>query len=270
MMAVDAHLIVVGKLRESAKYRNVCFDTLYRVAGWSLERHENPKQAIKAAKRKLHQVYGAYLDQMNMATLASLVGDLPPASEDELLRDTCRRLLRCHSSTRERLAVTGKVYGDLWEATGRPRTILDLACGVNPFAWPWMNLEPSTRYCAIDMDHRLISHINTFFSHLGMAEDAACQDILTSTPRLKADAVLLFKALPVLEQQEKGSSIKLLEALRARYAVVSFPSKSLGNREKGMRQAYDSFMGQLLNRLGVTAKTLNYTNETFYVVDMGG
>jgi len=269
-MTENALTRIVQELRESKKYRNVCSDTLYRVAGWALERHRHPRQAAKAAKRKLHQVYGAYLDQMNLTALAPLVADLPSVREDQSLTDTCRKMLRCHSSTRERLPILEQVYTDLFRITGRPGTILDLACGLNPFAWPWMNLERSTRYCAIDMDHRLVSHINAFFSHLGLEADAACHDILTSIPPSRPDVVFLLKTLPVLEQQEKGSSVRLLEMLHARYAIVSFPGKSLGNRERGMRQTYDGVMKQLLNTIKASAEMLAYPNETFYVVDLKG
>ncbi len=265
-----ALLEIVSRLKESGKYRNICSDTLYRMAGWALKRNKSPKQAIKAAKRKLHQVYGAYFKQMNMATIEALVDGLPPRSEDGRLRDTCRQLLRCHSSTRERLPVMEKVFCDLFQKTGRPKAIVDLACGLNPFAWPWMNLEPDTRYHAMDIDCRMIGHINTFFSHLGMPQSAVCHDILTSVPSVKSDVVFLFKALPVIEQQERGRSLKLLKDLQTHTIVVSFPTKSLGSREKGMQQHYGDFMNRLIEELDTSVRIMDVPNEVFYIIDKKG
>ncbi len=261
---------IVNKLKESRKYKNICDDTLYRMAEWALKRHKNPKQAIKAAKRKLHQVYGAFFEQINMAAIEMLVDDLPPCREDKLLRDACKQILQCHSSTRERLPVTENLFYDLFQRIGRPNIIIDLACGLNPFAWPWMDLKSDTIYHAIDIDCRLIFYINKFFSHLGIAESAICHDILTSTPKVESDVVFLFKALPGIEQQKRGSSIRLLKALRTHYIVVSFPVKSLGSREKGMQQYYGNFMDRLLNELDSPVEIMSFSNEIFYIIDMKG
>jgi 16S rRNA (guanine(1405)-N(7))-methyltransferase len=259
---------IVSKLKESRKYKNICDETLYRMAEWALERHKNPKQAIKTAKRKLHQVYGAYFGQINMAAIEKLIDDLPPCNEDELLRDACKQILQCHSSTRERFPETGNLYYNLFQKVGQPSKIIDLACGLNPFTWPWMDLKSDTIYHAIDIDYRLVFYINKFFSHMGIAGSALCHDILTSTPKTESDVVFLLKALPGIEQQKKGSSIKLLKALRTHYIVVSFPIKSLGSREKGMQQYYGNFMDQLINELDSPVEIMNLSNEVFYIIDV--
>jgi len=77
--------------------------------------------------------------------------------------------------------------------------------------------------------------------------------------------VLLLKALPCLEQQEKGVSENILRALNAKYIVISFPSKSLTGREKGMATYYDQFILEILGRLSLDYFRLEYSNEVFYV-----
>ena len=52
---------IVSGLRQSRRYRSVSEPTLLRVARWSLRSGQGRQAALKAAKRKLHQVYGAYL-----------------------------------------------------------------------------------------------------------------------------------------------------------------------------------------------------------------
>ena len=73
----DAVAEIVAGLRESKKYRDVSASVLERTAQWALARYDS-KVALKAAKRKLHQVYSAYCPPGAIARLKRLVADLPP------------------------------------------------------------------------------------------------------------------------------------------------------------------------------------------------
>ncbi len=257
---------VVDRLRQARKYRHLCEDTLYRVADWAGRRHPNGKAAVRAAKRKLHQVYGAYFDAFQFARVEDLLGRLSPSLPDADLRTVCYEILQCHASTAERLSMMAGFYRDLFEEIGQPRTLLDLACGLNPFALPWMELDRAARYVAYDIDHRLVCAVNDFFRCVGRDPGAACRDILVSGPDLEADVVFLFKSIPCLEQQVKGAGIGLLRRLRADYVVVSFPARTLGGREKGMAQHYDALMDRMVDALKVSVRKMAYPAETFYVL----
>ena len=91
--------------------------------------------------------------------------------------------------------------------------------------------------------------------------------MLVSAPAEPADVAFLLKMLPSLEQQEKGSSARLLGALRAPFVVVSFPTESLGGREKGMRVHYASFADNIAQEYGCLAATIEHPSETFYVLE---
>ena len=75
---------------------------------------------------------------------------------------------------------------------------------------------------------------------MGMDGCAHVRDLITNPPTEPADLVLLLKTLPVLEQVEKGAAPRLLDALNARYLLISFPTRSLGGRQKGMVQNYEA------------------------------
>ncbi len=253
---------VVESLRSSVKYRYLCEATLTRMARWALERHASPKDAAKAAKSKLHQVYGAYMEPGTCERVARGVAALP----EEELRVVCRRIMESHASTRERLAdleEIGLALADLVKPQG---PVLDLACGLNPFALPWMNLSPELSYYAWDIDARLIGHIDTFLAGIGCPGEAVCRDVLAEPPDVEADVVLLLKALPCLEQQEAGASLRLLRGLSARVVVVSFPSRSLGGRGKGMADHYGAFMQGICGALDIEARILMWPSETFYIL----
>jgi len=59
--ADDKRIERIAELLAAApKYRNVSPETLSRVAAWASVRYRSDKEILKAAKRKLHQVYAAY------------------------------------------------------------------------------------------------------------------------------------------------------------------------------------------------------------------
>jgi 16S rRNA (guanine(1405)-N(7))-methyltransferase len=259
-------LEIASKLAQSKKYRHLCDDTLNRISQWAVTRHSSVKEAEKAAKRKLHQIYAAYITTQETKKIEALVRSFQPAAGSPTLQEFCLRILECHASSRERIHYLPTFYGDIKNLTGEPGSVLDLSCGLNPFTLPWLALPPGASYHCIDIDCRLIGLINEFMSQLPGNNSAACEDILVSPPTAEVDVVLLLKSLPCLEQQEPDAGLRLLNSLKARYVVVSFPVRSLGGHEKGMSRHYDDFMGKLTERLGVEVSTLSYPDESVYVM----
>ncbi len=257
---------MAAQLRQVPKYSHLCSETLERIAAWAQTRYPE-KKALQAARRKLHQIYGAYIAQLNFSSLEKLTDNLEPGIEDEQLQATCQEILSCHTSTAERLPILKEFYPALFQEIGQPTSVLDLACGLNPFALPWMNLASPVRYTAFEIDHRLVAAINRFFTCLGNAPGAACIDILATSDLPKADVVFLFKTLPCLEQQEKGAGLELLRRLHTGHIVVSFPTRTLGGRTKGMEDHYETILETLAEKLGRPARKMAYPGETFYILE---
>ena len=266
-MNTDLSQQIVAQLKQTRKYRFLCADTLFRVARWAQVRYGALKPAVKVAKRKLHQVYGAYLESGHLDRVDALVEALPADAPPEQIRATCRQVLQCHASTAERLPLLDRFYSDLFERIGRPRSLLDLACGLHPFALPWMGLGPQVDYYACDIDLRVTASLRRFFSRVGQCAEAVCQDILVDLPNREVDVAFLLKTLPCLEQQEKGVGLELLRQLRASCLVVSFPNQSLGGRRKGMAEHYDAVMARILDHLQAKVHRMAYAEETIYVLE---
>src|SRR5258706_3530422 len=238
---------ITGLLAAAPKYRNISPETLARVASWASVRYRSDKEILKAAKRKLHQVYAAYLTPKAAARLGQLVaGTQEP-------RDTCREAMSYHASTTERSPILQDLYSSIFAVTGVPNRVLDLAGGLHPFGLPWMGLPETATYHAMDIDCELMTLLGRFFPNQLVAE---CRDILVRPPEEPADLAFLLKAVPCLEQQEGGASLRLLRALRVRHAVVSFPVHSLGGRSKGMEEHYAAMAGALIAQLGSDAVVL--------------
>jgi len=216
LFAADAKEIVQTVLAVK-KYRSVCPDTVLRIARNELVRRGSVKAALKGTKRRLHQICRSFA----------------------AIKAACREILRQHSSTRERLPILKEFYNPLWAITGVPRTLLDLGCGLNPLTLPWMDLPPGSQYVAFDIDAPRIAFLNHFFALAGLPPLANWQDVVCHLPEREADVALLLKTSPTLEHQEKGGTLRLLQALQVPFLVVSFSVKSLGGKEKGMATHYE-------------------------------
>ena len=232
----DARERVLAGLRGSPKYRDIAPAALKRTATWAVERHSKPNDALKAAKRKLHQVFGAYLDPKSLKTLDRHMDNLDAGAD---LDETCRTILRLHRSSEERLDVLEAFYQAIWDEVGEPSAVLDVAAGFNAFALPFAGLPTDTRYTALEIDRRLANTTSRFLAIIGRSGTSLWCDVLSDFETDTADVAFVLKTLPCLEQQEDGAAKALLERLTAVHTlVVTYPVRSLGGREKGMREKY--------------------------------
>lgn len=258
---------VVASLTSSKKYGDLCPDTLGRVANWAVARHPDRDEATKAAKRKLHQVHASFMTLAQISRLELLEGELPDHPCDEEVRAVFHSAMCLHTSTRERMEIMEELYPVLWEQIGAPHRVLDLACGLHPLAIPWMGLPHDVAYRGVDIDQRLARAINALLERARCAGQVDCRDLLTGLPEGDWDVALLLKALPSLEQQEKGAGLRMLSALRTRCVVVSMPARTLCGREKGMYEHYDAMISSLTAGLGWRSRQLRYPQETFYLLE---
>jgi 16S rRNA (guanine(1405)-N(7))-methyltransferase len=171
-----------------------------------------------------------------------------------------------HTSTKERIVIMEEFYKFIFNVTGKPKSVIDVACGLNPLTLPWMNLEKTAQYFAYDIDENTIDFINKYLKLTGLKSMALVQDVIVQPPMVEADVALLLKTIPCLEQQEKGCSIRLIEALRAKQMVVSFPVKSIGGRSKGMPANYERILYDLIRGKGWQVTKLLFETELVFVI----
>jgi 16S rRNA (guanine(1405)-N(7))-methyltransferase len=143
-----------------------------------------------------------------------------------------------------------------------PRIVLDLACGLSPFALPWMGLGEDTTYIPLDIDLELAKQTNRFLSKFGREATAGCHDLMSGLPAVHADVVLLLKTLPTLERQSTGSARDLLARFRTATVIVSFAVRSLGGRDKGMEDQYSSWFCEISPER--RKQKFPYPGEIFY------
>jgi 16S rRNA (guanine(1405)-N(7))-methyltransferase len=257
---------LVSAVSSSKKYGAVCKDTIRRIAERELTSHGSLKSATKAAKRRLHQVYGAFEGALDYEAAYRQLEEAYRTGGEKEIQSACGQLLERHSSTGERLPLLDRFYRSIFAITGQPGSILDLGCGLNPLALPWMDLPHSTRYIALDIDADRIHFLNRYLALAGFEPLARCQDVLAQPPTDVVDAALLLKMSPSLERQEPGVTLDLLEWLRAPFVVVSYAIRSLGGREKGMLDHYQRQFSALIEGRQWAVERLVFETELVFVV----
>lgn len=228
------------------------------------------KKIIKEVRASLRKVYGLFRTQEQELKRKELVEEM--LTSPAHLQKLGKAILDTHSSTRERLPFYEKLYAKLFKITGKPATILDLGCGINPFSIPLMNL-PKLKYCAYDLDEDEIDTLNQFFEYLHTQNSsfmgtARILDILQWAKLSElgtADICFLFKMTDVLD---RGKGHKMAEVVMknvpARYVVVSFPTKTMSGKK--MNVPHRNWVEWLCRRLKYKFKVLEFPTEIFYVV----
>jgi 16S rRNA (guanine(1405)-N(7))-methyltransferase len=258
---------IVAAVRSSKKYRTLCAGTVRRLAAVELQQAGNTKQAIKATKRRLHQVYGAFERGIDYEDLYGRMENAYRGGSLARIREVCQEAMALHSSTRERLPLLDHFYPALWQVTGLPRSILDPGCGLNPLALPWMAVPNLARYIALDIDAARVDFLDRFLVLAGLPPLARCQDVLVDPPADQVDVALLLKMSPSLERQQAGATLALVDQLNAPWVVVSYAVRSLTGRGKGMVGHYGQQFRQWAGQRGWSVQELAFDTELVFVVD---
>ncbi len=254
---------VVATVRAGAKYAAIAPALVRSLAARELANGARPKEAAKAVKNKLHQIAAAYqVETLRGDEWLTALADAQAQEAD--LRPLCRTLLARHASTRERLPILDDFYRQLFAGLPPVRSLLDLACGLNPLALPWMPLAAEAVYWACDIYADQVALINGWFAAVGQRGEAWQCDLLAGAPARTADVALLLKALPCLQQVERELGARLLDAIDAPVLIVSYPVHSLGGRKQGMAQQYAAQFDQLVAGRGWQVEPFYFATELVF------
>ncbi len=257
---------LTAAVRHSRKYRHISPDLVRRIAEQELSRRHNARAALKATRDKLHQVAGAYLaHRVDYATWLERLRTAAHRDAAEF-RHVCREAMAVHTSTRERLPILDRFYTEALCGTGPIRSVLDVACGLNPLAIPWMPLAEDAEYYAYDIYEDMMGFVDEFLPLAGVRGQAVACDVVAHYPTRHADLALVLKAIPCLEQIDKAAGRRLLEGLDAAYLLVSFPARSLGGARKGMPATYEAHFRELVAGSGWSVRRHEFPGELAFLV----
>jgi len=215
------------------------------------------KSAVKEIRSRLHRIHGSF--RLNTRKL-----------EKYLKNKEFRKILESNRSTRERLDVYSELYADIFEMTGKPTSIIDLGCGLNPVSILYMDLK-HVNYHAYDINESEIKFLNDFFKEFSINGQASILDLskienVTNLPR--ADLCLAFKLVDLLEAKGHKYSEELIKILaeKCKFLVVSFATRTISG--KNMNYPARGWIERMLERIGFKFEILEFdeASEIFYVI----
>lgn len=247
----------LDKIIASKNYCGVCPDAIRRVFCEALSRYPGVKAADKATRDRLHQMTGAFMTGEQVKRARACLKDYQNGDDGAL-----HRALSLHASTRERVQI-GALYDRVFEKTGTPGLIVDLACGLNPL---WLGAR-GYRCAGYDVSGDAAALINEWAAACQWPVTGHTCDLLGDFTPPESDLALLMKLLPVLERQKTGAGLRALKNANARWRLVTFPTKTLGGRGVGMEQNYSDWFEKNVPEKLKIADRFVCTGELCYLLE---
>lgn len=255
---------LVDMVLAGAKYRSMAPELVRRIAAEELRKHPKFREAFKATRNRLHQVAGAYLSDPPKYDF--WLEKLAEAQTSDERKAVCKMMMGLHASTDERRSIIDEFYATVFADLPPVRSILDVACGLNPLAIPFMPLADGAAYYATDIYTDLAAFLAGVFPLFGVTGLAWAADLTQTVPSVSVDLALILKTIPCLQQIEKGIGARLLDNIRAKHMLVSYPVHSLGGAGKGMRTTYEAQFAELVAGRGWTIRRYDFSTELAFLI----
>jgi 16S rRNA (guanine(1405)-N(7))-methyltransferase len=260
---------LVAEVTKGPKYALIDPLLVRKIATEEATRQPKIALAVKSTRTRLHQLVGAYYDKPStyaqMHVLLKSLLDFSPES----LKTFALQAMPLHASTAERLPFVADFYRVSLQKLGPIRSVLDLGCGLNPLAIPFLPLAEGFTYEATDVLLPLLDFLNAYFGKVGIQGKASVLDLSSQIPQQEVDLVIMLKLIPLLDQIDKGIASILLQGLKAKAMLISFPLKSLGGRGKGMLTTYQKRFEALSTGLNAKIDEYLFPNELVYLIRKG-
>lgn len=254
-------------VQANRKYGQITSGLVRRLCKSALDRGLNGKAAVKDVRNKLHQVGGAYFKQKpNYSSILAQLAQLPNKLHTPEVQTFCQNQMQSHASTAERLSILPNFFQTCLASIAPVTSVLDLACGLNPLALPWMPLAEDAIYQACDIYLDMLELIGVFLDRYLPGGRAFACDLVDGPPQVQAQVAFLLKTIPCLEQVDKQIGLALMGQIRADHVLVSFPAKSLSGRNKGMSDFYREHFYTLIENQSWQVQEFTFPTEIAFLV----
>lgn len=266
-LTIDEVEEITSRILSSRKYKdlNLPEETVIDLINQSSKTARNSRDIEKVVRQKLHNIIAPYLESLNYGSAVLDLLAIPP-SDNASLGQFSLRMLESHASTRERIPILTNFYEKLFSITGIPQSILDLACGFNPFAIPWMKIPLNTIYRAYDLHQPRIDLINEYLTRINRSPLAEKRDILVNPPKEYADIAFFFKEAHRFEQRQHGCNRSFWESLNVRYLLVSLPASNLTG-SRSMLEGQRILVERTLKGLPWVVNEITFGSEIVFCID---
>jgi 16S rRNA (guanine(1405)-N(7))-methyltransferase len=261
----------VRRILTSSKYRDISEETVRDVvvqilAGLETGHRGAKKQTYRKIRERLHRIWAPYLGLPKFERSATALKRAFESGDSTKVEATCIDIISCHHSSHERVSILREMYKTLFERTGHPGGIHDLACALNPLTFRWMDLPRSIDYHAYDINRKTVDLINHYFSLEGIKPLAEHRDILCRPPDAAVDVGLLLKMYHCLERRRRGAGWEVVEKVPVRWLAVSFPTRSLASRTVNLTDIYERQIRPECQERGWSCERLDFEGEAMLLI----
>ncbi len=170
--------------------------------------------------------------------------------------------LESHRSTKERLDSYESLYKFIFNFTGKPKTILDLACGLNPLTYKLIGND--IYFISVELTDRDCDTLQDYFYKNNINGEVIKADLRIYHKFPEVDVCLMFKLLDSIENKGHKFAEYLIKNIKAKYLVVSFATTTVHNIK--MNYPRRGWFEVMLRRLGLQFIRYDIHNEVFYIV----
>lgn len=264
---IDGLAELMRAVTSAEKYAHISPDLIRELGKKELVKRRTLKEAVKETRNKLHQIGSAFQEKpIPYALWVEQLSDLPADLHANESIQYVKMNMGLHSSTAERLSILPTFYNETLASIGKVHSILDLACGLNPLAIPWMPVDDDLEYTAFDIYEDMTDYLTSFFTHFGIKGRASVCDLTSSIPQTTAQVAFLLKTVPCLDQVDKTAAKRLLQGVKVEHILVSFPAHSLGGRAKGMLRNYETRFWDLVEGENWKVSRFEHTSELAFLI----
>ncbi len=157
----------------------------------------------------------------------------------------------------ERKGFNKELYEKIFSLTKKPKTILDLGCGLNPLYFPYKDVA----YLASDIDKEALKKVKKHFKKHKIKGEVFYLDLndASELKSIKTDITLIFK---VLDNFKKQTIKEILKKLNTKYVVISFATKTISGKRMNLPKR-DWFEKMIKD---YQYEKIRFFNEIFYVI----
>lgn len=258
---------LIQKVQANQKYQSITKDLVARLSKSALAKGLRGKAAVKDVRNKLHQIGSAYFKRrVDYDSIQEDLSQLPKNLQSKEVQQFSIRHMGSHVSTAERTPILENFFSTCLESISPVNSVLDLACGLNPLAIPWMPLQLGFTYHACDIYMDMLGMIQSFFDHFDLNGTSSACDLIGKISAVSADVAFLLKSIPCLEQVDKDIGLVLLEDIPTKHILVSFPVQSIGGQDKGMPDFYQDHFYEMITGKSWHIRRYAFETELAFLV----
>ncbi|MFC1752392.1 hypothetical protein ACFL96_03245 [Thermoproteota archaeon] len=222
----------------------------------SIARSKDVEGIVKHVRAELRPVYGLFIEK-DLGNIREIM----KKKGNGLNKAGIRKILSMHVSSKERLGFYEDFYKKIFEITGKPKSMMDIACGLNPFSFYHMNLPKKTRYIALELNRNDAELINEFFRLEKINGRAKKHDLTAEPVKDRADVAFAFKIFDLVDNK---ITERMIKDLSVKWIVASFSTKTVSRKDMGFKRR--AGFQKMLRRLGLEYQTITFTNEIVYLI----